>query len=235
MSDATGRLILPQGEVLFADDFAYGLGKWRHEGIGRLEIVAHEQANRHALGRALRIDCTGSQQGGAGCHAFCVEDFPDGIALEYDLFVHERNGLFITFIAMCGLRGEDMFSLPPRSGVFKDYTGEDALLRSYHVSVSRYDDEGAHTGVSNWRRNPGLHLVGQGPDLCKEIGRQYRMTIVKDGPHLQLGVDGTLAHEFVDPQELPDRLPEGGKFGFRAIGSKMIAEVSRVRVRKLRR
>jgi hypothetical protein len=99
--------------------------------------------------------------------------------------------------------------------------------------VSRYDDRGKHTGVSNWRRNPGLHLMGQGPDLCKEIRRTYHITLVKDGRHLQLGVDGKLAHEFTDPDELPDELPAEGKFGFRAIGSKMIADVSNVRVHRL--
>jgi hypothetical protein len=183
----------------------------------------------------MRIECIGSQQGGPGCQAFCRRDFPDGIALEYDLKVKTNNGLVITFVAMQGLEGEDIITdLPEREGVFADYVGADAPMRSYHVSVSRYDDDGTHTGVSNWRRNPGLNLVGQGDDLCKEIGRQYRIRIVKDGPHCQLGVDGTLAHEFTDPDELPDEIPSEGKIGFRAIGSKVIAEIGGLQVRRLR-
>ena len=221
------ELIVPTGEVLFEDDFTHGLGNWRHEGGGKISVVHADE------GSALHLDCTGSRQGGVGTHAFCTKDFPDHIAVEYGLFVERSNGLVITFLAMRGLRGEDMFDLPPRQGVFNDYVGEDARTRSYHVSVSRYDDKGEHTGVSNWRRNPGLHLVGQGPDLCKEIGRLYRIRIVKDGKHLQLGVNDALAHEFTDPDELPDRIPDEGKTGFRAIGSEVIARVSGFRVRRL--
>ena len=166
--------------------------------------------------------------------AFFRPDLPDGIAVEYDLLVRESNGLVIAFVAVRGLGGEDMIAdLPPRAGVFKDYVGEDALMRSYHVSVSRYDDTGAHTGVSNWRRNPGLHLMGQGEDLCKEIGRRYAIRIEKDGPRCALLVDGAPGPAFTDPGELPDAIPTVGKVGFRAIGSRVIAEVSGFRVVRL--
>jgi hypothetical protein len=220
------ELIRPEGRRLFSDDFADGTDSWRHEGGGTLERVARDDGTH-----ALRLDCTGSSQGGVGCHAFCGNDFPDGIVVEYDLLVRRSNGLVITFVAMRGLGGEDILDeLPPREGLFKDYTGDDAPMRSYHTSVSRYDDDGVHTGVSNWRRNPGLHLVGQGPDLCETIQQRYAITIVKDGLHLQLGVDGVLAHEFTDPLDLDDKMPDRGKIGFRAIGSEVIAEIANFRV-----
>ena len=219
------ELLTPRGELLFTDDFSSSLDEWHHEGGGNVAAIRTDD------GPAMLLDCTGSQQGGVGTHAFCTRDFPDGIAVEYDLFVEKSNGLVITFVAMQGLNSEDMLTeLPAREGLFKDYTGEDAPMRSYHVSVSRYDDKGVHTGVSNWRRNPGLHLAGQGPDLCEEIGRKYAIRIVKDGKHLQLGVNGQLAHEFTDPDELPDSIPGAGKIGFRAIGSEVIARVSTFRV-----
>jgi hypothetical protein len=219
--EKTDRLIEPRGEVLFADDFE-DLSNWHHEGGGRIFIPEPG---------VLRIECIGSQQGGVGAQAFCRQDFPDSIAIEYDLKVLTNNGLIITFVAMKGLEGEDMITgLPPREGRFNEYTGADARLRSYHVSVSRYDDEGRHTGVSNWRRNPGLHLMGQGPDLCKEIGQWYRVRIVKEGRHLQLGVNGQLAHEFTDPGELPTPLPTDGKVGFRAIGANVQALIRNFRV-----
>jgi hypothetical protein len=221
-------LIVPHGDVLFADDFTGDLWGWHHEGTGTVGIVQSETA------LALRLDCTGSVQGGAGCHAFCRTDFPDHIALEYDLLVRKSNGLVITFMAMRGLNGEDMLTdLPPREGLFKDYTGDDAVLRSYHTSVSRYDDRGEHTGVSNWRRNPGLHLMAQGDDLCREIGQRYAIRMVKDGGHLQLCVNGVLATEFTDPDQLCDEIPASGKIGFRAIGSEVIAEISNFRVRAI--
>jgi len=219
-------LIEPRGEILFEDDFRSGLDSWHHEGTG---LVSSPEPG------VMLLDCTDSRQGGRGCQAFCRRDFPDGIAVEYGLLVRESNGLVITFVAMRGLRGEDIITeLPPRQGVFADYVGKDARMRSYHVSVSRYNDRGEHTGVSNWRRNPGLHLMGQGEDLCREVGRPYRIRVVKDGPHCQLGVDGRLAHEFTDPDKLPDEIPSGGKVGFRAIGSRVIAEVREFRVRRLR-
>ncbi len=220
-----GKLVEPQGEVLFAEEFK-DLSNWHHEGAGRIFIPEPG---------ILRIECIGSQQGGVGAQAFCRLDFPDGIAIEYDLKVLTNNGLIITFVAMKGLEGEDMIAgLPPREGRFDEYTGADARLRSYHVSVSRYDDTGKHTGVSNWRRNPGLHLMGQGPDLCKEIRQWYRIRIVKDGGLLQLGVNGQLAHEFTDPGELATPLPTDGKVGFRAIGANVQALIRNFRVVALR-
>ena len=87
-----------------------------------------------------------------------------------------------------------------------------------------------HTGVSNWRRNPGLNLMGQGPDLCKEIGKWYRVRVVKDGARLQLGVNGRLAHEFTDPLTLETPVPDAGKVGFRSIGAEVRALIRSFRV-----
>ena len=122
---------------------------------------------------------------------------------------------------------------PKRRGVFSDYV-RNPKLRSYHVSISRYGDKGVHTGVSNFRRNPGLNLAGQGPDLCKEIKTWYRVRVVKDGAHLQLGVDGKLAHEFTDPKTLKTPMPDAGKVGFRAIGKDVRTLIRNVKVTALR-
>ena len=206
------ELMTPKGKVLFEEKFE-NLDSWRHEGGGIMKLDAGEKG-------ALRLECVGSGQGKVGAQAFCLKDFPDGVAVEYDLKVLTKNGLVIAFLAMKGSKGEDLFdaALPARTGVFGDYVRNDRLV-SYHVSVSRYDDKGEHTGVSNWRRNPGLVLMKEGPDLCQEINRWYRIRLIKDGGHCQLGVDGKLAHEFTDPGELKSPLPADGKIGFRAIGS----------------
>ena len=217
--------IVPHGEVLYEDHFE-DLNNWHLEGLV-------EGASIGAPG-ALRLDCTGSRQGGPGCMAFCKRDFPDNVCVEYDLFVEEKNGLVITFVAMRGRGGEDAITgVPPRAGVFDDYVGENATTRSYHCSVSRYDDRGEHTGVSNWRRNPGLHLLAQGEDLCKEIRRAYHVAIVKAGPTCQLQVDGAVASGFTDPDELPDKIPTSGKVGFRVIGARAVARFSSFKVTTL--
>lgn len=217
--------IEPRGRLILSEDFKTDLANWQHEGGGKLSVLP---------GGKLRLDCTGSKQGSVGCHAFLKAELPDNIAIEYDLQVHKSNGLIIAFVGMQGLGGEDMFTLRPRTGIFADYVGVDSPLRSYHVSVSRYNDKGEHTGVSNWRRNPGAHLAAQGPDLCKDIGQVYHVRLIKDGPHVQLSVNGQVAHDFTDPQDLPVPLPTAGRFGFRAIGSEVIADISNFRVKSLR-
>ena len=207
--------------TLYVDRFE-DLDSWHNEGIPGLRLQPEG---------AMLLECVGSRQGSEGCQAFCRRDFPDRIALEYTLRVVESDGLLITFVAMRGLNGEDAIDeLPPRAGVFRDYVGDDAMVRSYHVSVSRYNDDGVHTGVSNWRRNPGLNLMAQGEDLCREIGRRYAIRIEKDGPSCALFVDGKPGPAFIDPGTLPDEIPTSGKIGFRAIGSRVRAEISDLRV-----
>jgi hypothetical protein len=221
--------IEPTGDVLFHDNFE-DLENWHAEGlVSGLSVTGDG---------GMRLDCTGSQQGGVGCMAFARPDFPDGIAIEYELFVEAKNGLIITFVAMKGLNGEDAITgVPARKGTFGDYIGTGKgvtpTTRSYHVSMSRYNDAGEHTGVTNWRRNPGLHLMGQGPDPCKRIRTPYAISICKDGPHLQLQVDGNVVTDFTDPGELPDEIPTAGKVGFRLIGARAIAQIRDFRVRKL--
>lgn len=206
--------------VLFRDEFS-DLSNWHHEGIGKL---TQPEPN------VMQLNCVGSGQGSKGCMAFSTTNFPDSIIIEYDLRVLTTNGLFITFIASQGRRGEDMFEeLPAREGNFKDYVANPDL-RSYHVSVSRYNDEGKHTGVSNWRRNPGLFLMAEQPDLCKEPGTWYHIKIIKQGGLLQMAVDGKFAGGFKDLGQIPEEMPKAGKIGFRAIGKKVIAQVKNFKV-----
>ena len=210
-----------QPTMLIEESFK-NLDRWHLE--GRTEGVSI--ANGH-----MRLACEGSQQGAVGTMAFLKENLADNIAIEYDLVVESHNGLLITFIAMTGLKGEDAITeAPKREGVFPDYFDG---TRSYHVSICRYDDDGKHTGVSNWRRNPGLHLMVSGKDWCTETNTNYRVRITKRGPHCRVEVDGKLGAEFTDPQTLPGPIPAGGKVGFRAIGSKAIFRISNLKVTAL--
>lgn len=216
-------LIAARGELLYEDDFA-DLENWHHEGIG--ELTQPEDS-------LMQLNCIASEQGGAGCMAFCRTDFPDHIIVEYDLRVLTSNGLVITFLAAAGIGDEDMIGeLPPRQGVFSDYI-RNPRLKSYHVSISRYDDDGVHTGVSNWRRNPGIFLMAQQPDLCKEIKQDYHIHLVKSGPLLQLAVNDSLAGGFIDPQQIPTPIPRAGKVGFRAIGRRVIARIENFQVHRI--
>jgi len=198
------------------------LDRWHLEGRTEGVSIANGQ---------IRLACEGSQQGAVGTMAFLKDNFPDNIAIEYDLLVENHNGLLITFIAMTGLKGEDAITeAPKRTGVFPDYFDG---TRSYHVSICRYDDEGKHTGVSNWRRNPGLNLMVSGKDWCTETDKTYRVKITKRGPLCRVEVDGKPGAEFVDPQILPDPIPTAGKIGFRAIGSKAVFRISNLEITAL--
>jgi hypothetical protein len=211
-------------KTLFEESFK-NLVNWHLEGkVEGASIVQGEAGNE------LRLDCK-SKMGFHGVMAFCKQDFPDNIAIDFDFICEKHNGLFITFIAMTDLKGGDALAVqPPRTGVFEDYYNG---TRSYHVSLCRYEDDGKHTGVSNWRRNPGLHLMVSGEDLCQEAGKKYHVKITKSGPECTVEVDGKLGAHFTDPQELPGPIPARGKFGFRAIGADAIFRVANVKVTAL--
>ena len=215
------------GELLHSEDFK-GLAAWHHEGTGELA---------QAPEGGMRLHCLGSRQGGEGCMAFFRPDLPDQIAIEYDLTVRSQGGLVINYIAIRGLGGEDMIAdaqkLPARTGVMRDYWSAKWGLQSYHVSISRFNDKGEHTETSNWRRNPGLLLAGHGVDPCQEIGRTYRVRITKDAGHLQMYVDGRFAHGLVDRDESRHPIPDHGKFGFRLIGSDVMADVADFSVHRI--
>ena len=208
-------------KALFEENFK-NLERWHLEGKTEGASIVD--------GGWLRLDCK-SKMGMHGVMAFCKQDFPDNIAIEFDFVCEKHNGLFITFVAMTDLSGGDALAVqPPRTGVFEDYYNG---TRSYHVSICRYEDDGKHTGVSNWRRNPGLHLMNSGKDLCTETGKKYHVKITKKGPACRIEVDGQPGAEFVDPQTLPGPIPTGGKIGFRAIGAKAVFRISNLKVMAL--
>lgn len=214
-------------ELLHSDDFQ-DFTAWHHEGIGALEPAPEG---------GMRLHCKGSKQGGRGCMAFFRPTLPDHVAIEYNLVVHSHGGLVINYIAIRGLNGEDLIEdrdkMEPREGIMANYFAKKWGLQSYHVSVSRFDDAGAHTETSNWRRNPGCLLIGHGIDPCQEIGRRYHLRVIKDAGHCQLFADDRFAHGFIDHDTSRYPIPDTGKFGFRLIGSDVMADVSAFRIHRV--
>jgi hypothetical protein len=212
--------------LLHADDFSDFAG-WHHEGVGEISP---------APGGGMRLHCFGSTQGAEGCMAFFRPTLPDQIAVEYDIVVRSQGGLVINYLAIRGLQGEDLITdrdqLPPRTGVMADYWAARRGLQSYHISFSRFDDDGTHTATSNWRRNPGLLLIGHGTDPVQEIGRRYRIRVTKDYGHCQFFVDGVFAHAVVD-HDTSRPIPGTGKFGFRLIGADVSADITRFRIHRI--
>ena len=222
-TNLTQPIHVDEREDIFVDDFR-NLDNWQHEGIGYLS---------QPTPNVLQISCVGSAQGEVGSMAFCKQDLPDRIIIEYALRVIETNGLVINFIACQGRHGEDVLDdFPLRRGTFADYVYS-ADIRSYHVSISRYDDSGNHTGVSNWRRNPGLFLMAQQPDLCNVPHLWHRIRILKLNNTLQMWVGEKIVGGFEDLNEIPEPLPGSGKFGFRVIGRKAIVQVKNFKVSRI--
>ena len=216
------------GELLFADDFK-ALDNWHHEGTGRIAP---------APAGGMRLHCFGSRQGREGCMAFFRPTLPDHVAVSYDIVIRSHGGLVINYLAIRGLKGEDLVedldALPPRTGVMADYYLASQGLQSFHVSFSRFGDDGRHTATSNWRRNPGCLLVAHGVDPCQQIDRRYRVRITKDAGHCQFYCDGAFAHGLIERDTSEYPIPDGGKFGFRLIGSDVMADVAAFRVHRIR-
>jgi hypothetical protein len=216
-------------ERLHADDFSQGFARWHHEGIGQLEP---------APGGGMRMHCHGSRQGAQGCMAFYSETLPDGVAVEYDLTVHSHGGLIINYIAIRGLKGEDLIAdaskLRPRLGTMPNYYSHYWGLQSYHVSISRFNDEGQHSNTCNFRRNPGLLVMAHGVDLVQKIAQKYHIRLTKFGGHCALMVNGENALGFVDRDASRYPIPDYGKFGFRLIGSDVKADIADFKVFKLK-
>jgi len=210
-------------ELLHSDDLE-DFDNWHHEGVG--EIAPAPEGG-------MRLHCFGSRQGGKGCMAFFRPTLPDHVAFEYDITVRSHGGLVINYLAIRGINGEDMIEdrdqLEPREGQMKNYFATRWGLQSYHVSFSRFNDKGEHTETSNWRKNPGCFLIGHGVDRCTEINRRYRLRVIKDHGHCQLFVDDVFAHGFID-YDTSHPIPDYGKFGFRLIGSDVMADVHHFRV-----
>ncbi len=219
----------PNADLLHEEDFSNDdFANWHHEGAGQIAA---------GPGGAMRLHCFASKQGGPGCMAFFRADLPDSIAVEYDIVVRSHGGLVINYLAIRGLGGEDLIDdrdkLPPRTGIMADYYSAAAGLQSYHVSYSRFDDAGRHTDTCNVRRNPGMRLMSQGVDPCTQIDRPYRIRVVKDCGHFQFWVDGAFCQSFVDWNRDPWPIPDTGKFGFRLIGSDVMADVSNFRIHRI--
>jgi len=217
----------PNLEQLHQESFV-DFANWHHEGVGEI---------KQSPDGGMRLHCFGSRQGGPGCMAFFRPNLPDQVAVEYDLAIRSHGGLVINYLAIRGQKSEDLITdsdkLPPRRGVMRDYFGLAEGLQSYHVSISRFNDKGEHTGTSNWRRNPGAFLVGHGIDAVTEINRTYRIRVTKDRGFCQLFVDGQFAHGCTDWWDKPHPIPDTGKFGFRLIGSDVMADIANFSIHRI--
>lgn len=146
---------------------------------------------------------------------WCPEDFPDSFIAEWEFVLEDPVGLCIVFFAATGPDGQSIFDpeMSPRSGQFGHYVYSD--LHAYHISYYA-STPWVPRSMANLRKNPGLHLLGNGPIEVRAIGgKVYRAQLVKDGPHLRMSIDGHTIIDTIDTGEQFDQPLKGGKIGLR--------------------
>lgn len=147
---------------------------------------------------------------------WCPEDFPSDVLVEWEVQPVSEYGLCIIFIAAKGVQGEDIFdpSLAERDGIFGQYTRGD--IHSYHMSYYANTPFNPGRATCNMRKNSGFYLVDNGPPGIPPFSTDsYRVAVLKQGPHVQLSVDGRLIIDFLDNGQQYGPAHDDGKIGFR--------------------
>lgn len=182
---------------------AGGLAGWVMEGPGRTGFADGW----------MTLDSPGK----AGhCTYWCPEPLPASFTAEWDAQCLDTElGLCIVFFAARGPRGEDLFdpALPPRDGLFPQYT---MGLRCYHISYYANTPDEPDRATSNLRKNPGSHVVAQGPPaIPAQSTAVHHIRLVKDGARILLNADGRTSIDWTDDGRAFGPVLEDGRIGFR--------------------
>ncbi|HEX7009991.1 MAG TPA: DUF1961 family protein, partial [Phycisphaeraceae bacterium] len=203
-----GELRAPAGELIYDNPLSSpsDLAGWRMEGPGQ---VTFEQG-------AMILRSTRPDGPNGNFVYWCDRDFPDHIRVEWEVQPVEDQGLCIIFFSAKGRHGEDIFdpSLAPRNGVFSQYHSGD--INCYHISYYANAPDAPGRITINMRKNHGLYLVTNGPAGIIPGSRAWHtVTLVKDGPRIQMGIDGKRVIDFFDDGQTYGPILGGGKIGLR--------------------
>lgn len=143
-------------------------------------------------------------------------ELPDRILVEFEFEVLSEHGLNILFFGARGHGDRDIFdpAIKVRDGTFIDYTHGD--IDSYHISYFA-NAPAEPRAVANLRKNSGFFLLANGPVALAKggTGRSHRATLLKDGAHLRMAVDGEVLIDFTDDGLRAGPVWGAGKLGFR--------------------
>ncbi len=180
---------LKTGELLYESSMAEAesVEGWRMEGPGETEFKdgwMHMQS-----------------PGEEGHHVFwCPDRFPESFVAQWEAQNLETDaGLCIVFFAASGLDGQGIFheDLPERDGTFTQYTK--GKIRCYHASYYANAAHNPDRQQTNLRKNPGFHLVGEGPEgIPTKSEKAHTVTLAKQGPRIRLWVDDKTAIDWTD-------------------------------------
>lgn len=143
-------------------------------------------------------------------------EFPADFIAEFDFEVLTEHGLNILFFSGRGTEGQDAFDpgLTKRDGTFIQYTHGD--LNTYHISYFANSPNDARS-VANLRKNSGFFLLANGPVgvMRGGLGETHHATLIKEGAHIRMAVDGRLIIDFTDDGRRAGPVWSGGKMAFR--------------------
>lgn len=199
---------------------------WRLEGPGDVSF-------RDGWMRMRSLEPEGEGKEGHIVH-WCDRNLPADFLLEFDVRILGSRGLNIIFFCAKGRHGEDVFdpALQPRTGLFGHYTSGD--INCYHISYYAHTPNAAGRATSNLRKNHGFYLVDNGPIGIAPGSRDtHRVTLLKRGGTIRLGVDGRLAMDWHDDGVHYGPVLGEGKFALRQMRW-TVAEYRRLRVSKVR-
>ena len=144
---------------------------------------------------------------------WCPENFPSDFIATFEVQnLNIEAGLCIVFFAAMGLNGEDVLAdtLPKRDGTFTQYTK--GKIKNYHISYYANAAHNKDRGHTNLRKNPGFNLATSGKIGIPTASRAvHRVTLRKQGGHLQMWVDGGKVIDWIDT----DNALTNGAIGFR--------------------
>jgi hypothetical protein len=146
---------------------------------------------------------------------WCPQEFPDRFVAEWEFELIGEKGLCILFFAAKGKGGVDLFdsSLLPRTGIFGQYVIGD--IDCYHISYFA-NTPNEPRRVANLRKNRGFYLLANGPvGVATSRSGLHRALLIKDGPHIQMAVDGRKIIDYVDDGQRAGPAWADGKIGFR--------------------
>ncbi len=213
-------------ETLFEDDFAADSGQWLAE--GGAEVVVKDG----------RMSFDARQSKPAVETVWCKQAFEGDCVIEYTARVEAGDGNtnLNFFIYGCNPDGSSvLLTTADRSGAYGEYH----KIPNYIVTYLNMDDrqkqdiDAADSSKLRvrvrFRKDPGFNLIHETwRDPAIEKGRDYRFTIVIQGPRTRLYVDGLLVFDHSDRGPLHRH----GHHGFRTWAT--FVSVDEFRVSRIR-
>ena len=208
--DLAGR----KGVRIYASKMAHpsDMEDWVMEGPGEIAFVDNVMQMRSMIPEP--------PQGTNGhFNVWCPVEFPEKFIAEWEYKPVSEHGISLIFFAAKGKNGEDIFDplLPERDGHFQKYIN-DAIRNYWIVFYSNHTRMRTSNIATTYICKSGkssLCAMGRIGIMPGDDGFHH-LRLIKDGPHIQLQVDGKVVLDFIDPGT--DRwgsILGSGKFSFR--------------------